>query len=114
MNNHIPSFDEFLNESVYPERNGQLNSYDKKNFTEIGRWTVKIGNDTSAIFLFGVKEINWRDRSEFDASVTCSTFQSNGNANGSIIYSKTYPDKDAAIKDVSSKLKDMSYKSTRT
>lgn len=94
MNNHIPSFNQFLNESVYPERNGQLNSYDKKNFTEVGRKTVTIGKDMAAIFLFGYSVHNWRGEDEYVSQVTCTTYSIDvknlGNSNGSIISSETF------------------------
>jgi hypothetical protein len=108
---------EAITESVYPDNKGNLNSYDKKVFTEVGRWTVKIGNGLAAIFLFGVQEMNWKGVTEYQASVTCTTYSIDsknlGNSNGSIIFSQDYSTKEEATQIVEKLLKDMSYKSTR-
>jgi len=113
----IPTFDEFITESVYPDNHGNLNSYDKKNFTEVGRWTVKIGNGLAAIFLFGVQESTWKNIGEFITSVTCTTYSVSaktlGNSNGSIIFLQDFPTAEEATKMAEKLLKDMSYKSTR-
>ena len=106
-----------ITETVYPDNKGNLNSYDKKVFTEVGRWTVKIGNGLAAIFLFGVQEMNWKSVTEYQASVTCTTYSIDsknlGNSNGSIIFSQDYSTKEEATQIVEKLLKDMSYKSTR-
>jgi len=114
---HIPSFEDFITESVYPDNHGNLNSYDKKNFTEVGRWTVKIGKDLTSIFLFGVQELNWKGKIEYQATITCTTYAINvknlGNSNGSIIYTEDFGTIEDATQAVGNLLKDMSYKSTR-
>ena len=118
----IPSFEEFMNpesitESVYPDNHGNLSSYDKKNFTEVGRWTVKIGKDLAAIFLFGVQILDWKGKTEYQATVTCTTYSTNvrdlGNSNGSIVYTEDFGTMEDATKAAADRLKDMSYKSTR-
>ena len=105
-------------ESVYPDHHGNLTSYDKKNFTEVGRWTVKIGKDLAAIFLFGVQLMEWKGKTEYQATVTCTTYSTNvrnlGNSNGSIIYTEDFGTMEDATKAATNLLKDMSYKSTRT
>jgi hypothetical protein len=107
---HIQSFDDFLNEankeitsektaqeifeSVYPEKNGQLSAYDKKNFTEVGRHTMYLGKDLACILLFGYSHMSWKGREEWNTYVTCTSYATDvrnlGNSNGSIISSETF------------------------
>jgi hypothetical protein len=102
---NIQSIEDFLsegstNESVYPDRNGQLTSYDKKNFVEVGRHTVTMGKDLAAIFLFGYNKGNWRGQDEWTVYVTCTSFDTTvrnlGNSNGSIIYQEAFDAEDSA------------------
>jgi hypothetical protein len=93
---------EKVNENVYPDKNGQLSSYDKKYFTEVGRRTVYLGKDIASIFLFGYSVHDWKGVNEYVAEVTCTSYSTSvknlGNSSGSIIYSETFgTEKDAKL-----------------
>jgi len=81
-------------ENVYPDKNGQLNAYDKKNFIEVGRHTMYIGKGLCSIILFGYTKHNWRGTDEWVASVSCTSYcidvNNYGNSNGSIISSEAF------------------------
>jgi len=89
-----------VNESVYPDKNGQLSSFDKKNFVEVGRHTMYLGKDLAGIFLFGYNKGNWRGVEEYTVYVTCTSFDTTvrnlGNSNGSIICQETFGEEDSA------------------
>lgn len=91
---------DIVNESVYPEKNGQLNSYDKKNFTEVGRHTMYLGKDLCGIVLFGYNKGNWRGEDEYTVYVTSTSYDTTvrnyGNSNGSMIYQESFGSEDDA------------------
>ena len=88
-------------ENVYPDKNGQLSSYDKKTFTEVGRRTFYLGKDLAAIFLFGYSKHDWKGTSEYVVNVTCTTYSTDvknlGNSSGSIIYSEAFGTENDAL-----------------
>jgi hypothetical protein len=88
-------------ENVYPDKNGQLSSYDKKTFTEVGRRTFYLGKDLAAIFLFGYSVHDWKGTSEYVVNVTCTTYSTDvknlGNSSGSIIYSEAFGTENDAL-----------------
>lgn len=92
-----------ITESVYLDKHGELSSYDKENFTEIGRHTITLGKDLAAIILFGYSTRNWKGKNEFVAEVTCTSYSIDvrdlGNSYGSIISSETFgTEEDAKFK----------------
>ena len=96
-------------ENVYPDYHGQLNSYDKKNFTEVGRHTMYIGKGLCSIILFGYTKHNWRGTDEWVASVSCTSYcidvNNYGNSNGSIISSEAFGTEEDARETVTNLLK---------
>jgi hypothetical protein len=100
-------------ENVYPDKNGQLNAYDKKNFTEVGRRTFVIGKDLAAIFLFGYTKHDWKGE-EWVVSVTCTSYNITvnnlGNSSGSIIYSESFGTENDALMAAHSYLKNFKAK----
>jgi hypothetical protein len=102
---NLQTFENFINESlnenVYPDKNGQLSSYDKKTFTEVGRRTVYLGKDLAAIFLFGYSIHDWKGTNEYVVNVTCTTYSTDvknlGNSSGSIIYSEAFGTENDAL-----------------
>jgi hypothetical protein len=103
-----------VNESVYPDKNGQLSSYDKKTFTEVGRHTITIGKDLAAIILFGYSKMDWKGKEEWTTYVTCTSYDTTvrnyGNSNGSMIYSETWDSEDSAKNYASQLLKSFKVK----
>lgn len=91
---------ENVNENVYPDKNGQLSSYDKKNFVEVGRHTMYLGKDLCCILLFGYTKHDWRGTEEWVSLVSCTSYSTNvnnlGNSNGSIINTETWGDEENA------------------
>jgi len=87
-------------ENVYPDYHGQLSSYDKKNFVEVGRHTMYLGKDLCTILLFGYSKHDWRGSDEWIVSVSCTSYSTAvnnlGNSNGSIINSEAFGSEDNA------------------